>query len=470
MSFVDAAKKHCYDCNDMQAKKLNWIERFGRFLSREIRWLIPGIGIKRWVLVVLFGTSLLGIGFAVLVLDVYRTAPETWWLPILSFLSLRFLDRTLRAIIFGGIGVALVIWGLAGLNRALLKPFVKPGQTVVETISSYRKREKGPHIVALGGGNGLSTLLRGLKHLTSNLTAIVTVADDGGSSGEIRKSTGFLPPGDIRNCLAALSDDEALLSQIFQYRFGATMGLNGHTLGNLFITGLTEITGSFEEAVAESGRVLAVRGRVLPSTLKDVRLAADISFPKSKSSIQVKGESQIPKVEGKIQRVWLEPNDPGAYPPSVQAILSADLIIIGPGSLYTSILPDLLVPDILKAIKASRALKFYICNVATQPGETDGYTCGDHIEAIEKHLGHNLIDLMVCNNRFEGELSTGVDWVKPEIDLDQKYAIYQTDLLDVENPWRHDPTKLANTINDLYLEKTGPLTLKDEVQSPETNP
>ncbi len=419
---------------------------------------------------VLIGTSLLGIGFAVLVLDVYRTAPETWWLPILSFLSLRFIDRTLRALIFGLLGVAFVIWGMAGLNRALLKPFVKPGQPVVDTISSYRKREKGPHIVAIGGGNGLSALLRGLKNQTSNLTAIVTVADDGGSSGEIRKSTGLLPPGDIRNCLTALSDDEALLSQIFQYRFGGTMGLNGHTLGNLFITGLTDITGSFEEAVAESGRVLAVRGRVLPSTLHDVRLAADITLPKNETEIQVKGESQIPKMDGQIQRVWLEPNDPAAYPPSVQAILSADLIIIGPGSLYTSILPNLLVPDITEAIKASRAIKFYICNVATQPGETDGYSCGKHIRAIEKHLDHSLIDLMVCNNRYEGELSKGVDWVKPEIDLEQEYAIYQTDLLDVENPWRHDSNKLADTILDLYMEKTGPLIAKEEIQHAEIKP
>lgn len=454
----------------MQAKRPNFLENFGKILAREIRWLIPGIGIKRWILLVLMGTSLLGIGFAVLVLDVYRTAPETWWLPILSFLSLRFLDRTIRAVIFGGLGIALVVWGMAGLNRALLRPFVKPGQPVVDAISSYRKREKGPHIVAIGGGNGLSTLLRGLKHLTSNLTAIVTVADDGGSSGEIRKSTGLLPPGDIRNCLAALSDDEALLSQIFQYRFGAAMGLNGHTLGNLFITGLTEITGSFEEAVAESGRVLAVRGQVLPSTLQDVRLVADITLPRKKSEIQIKGESQIPKTKGKIQRVWLEPGNPAAYPPSVQAILSADLIIIGPGSLYTSILPDLLVPDIAKAIKASRALKFYVCNVATQSGETDGYTCGDHIRSIEKHLGHNLINLMICNNRFDGELTGNIDWVKLEEDLDQRFPIYQADLLDVENPWRHESTKLANTINDLYMEKTGPLLIKEETPATELKP
>jgi hypothetical protein len=228
----------------MRSSKIGLSATLKGFFSRQLRWFVPGIGIKRWILLILFGTTLLAVGLAVLILDVYRTAPSTWWLPAFSFLSLRFLDRTLRAIVFGGLGIAFLFWGVTGLNRSLLKPFLPSGTVVVDSISSYRKRERGPKIVTIGGGNGLSTLLRGMKTQTSNLTAVVTVADDGGSSGAIRKNMGILPPGDIRNCLAALSDDEALLSQVFQYRFGEKMGLNGHSLGNLLITALTDITGS----------------------------------------------------------------------------------------------------------------------------------------------------------------------------------------------------------------------------------
>jgi len=445
----------------MRSRKIGFLDNLQSFFSRQLRWFIPGIGIKRWIVLILFGTTLLAVGLAVLILDVYRTAPATWWLPAFSFLSLRFLDRTLRAVVFGGLGVAFLVWGVTGLNRSLLKPFLPSGTVVVDTISTYRKREKGPKIVTIGGGNGLSTLLRGMKSQTSNLTAVVTVADDGGSSGAIRRNLGILPPGDIRNCLAALSDDEALLSQVFQYRFGEQMGLNGHSLGNLLITALTEITGSFEEAVAESGRVLAVRGRVLPSTLHDVKLVADLENKEKDGETQVKGESRIPLAKGNIRRIWLEPDNPSGYPPAIQAILSADLILVGPGSLYTSILPNLLVPDIKAALLSSRALKFYICNVATQVGETDKYTCKKHIQVLEDHLGGNIFDLMVINNRYEGRLSYGVQWVKCESDLDQEYQIYVTDLVDTEHPWRHDTQKLTSAIMDLYMEKTGPLAVKD---------
>lgn len=442
----------------MQPKRKSWLESLGKIIRQEVRWLVPGIGIKRWLLAILLGTTFLGLGIAVFTLNIYRTAPETWWLPILSFLSLRFLDRTLRAIIFGLIGVGLVVFGLWGLSRSLLIPFVRPGSTIVDTVSTYRRREKGPRIVALGGGNGLSTLLRGLKAYSNNITAIVTVADDGGSSGEIRRNMGILPPGDIRNCLAALSDDEAMLSQIFQYRFSSGAGLNGHSLGNLLITAMADISGSFEQAVAESGKVLAIRGQVLPSTLHNVTLAADILDEKTGKNQRVRGESEIPKVNGTIQRVWLEPDNPAAYPPAIQAILSAELIIIGPGSLYTSILPDMLVPEIAQAIRASRATKFYVCNVATQPGETDHFTCGKHLETLEKHLGDRLFDLVICNNRFEGRLSSHSSWVKPEADLDQAYSIYQADLIETDNPWRHHSLKLARVIIDLYNERTGPLS------------
>ncbi len=446
----------------MRPKFLPWYRRLWGFIRLELRWLTPGLGVKRWLLLFLLGVTFLGLGLAMLVLDLYRTAPDTWWLPIFSAISLRFLDRTLRTIIFGLASAGLILYSTWGLNRALLKPFLRPGKHVVETVSDYRRRERGPRIVAIGGGTGLSSLLRGIKNYTTNITAVVTVADDGGSSGELRKNMGILPPGDIRNCLSALSDDEALLSQIFQYRFATGAGLNGHSLGNLFITALAEITGSFEEAVAESGRVLAVRGRVLPSTLHDVRLVADVELPKRKSEVLVKGESEITKAAGKVKRVWLEPSNPLAFPPAIQAILNADLILIGPGSLYTSILPNLLVPDLADALRASRALKFYVCNVASQPGETDGYTTGDHARTIENHLEGRIFDLLVCNNNFNGNLPVGVDWVRPESNLEQEYNVYSTNLVDAGNPWRHDSERLAQVLVDLFNERTGPLVSKED--------
>ena len=428
-----------------------------RKVRRQLRWLLPGLGVKRWIFVMLIGNALIGVGIAVLILDVYRTAPDTWWLPALSYLSLRFLTRPLRALIFGSLGIALILRGLYGFNRSILRPFVQPGKPVLDTVASFRKLERGPRIVVIGGGTGLSTLLRGIKSFTYNLTAIVTVADDGGSSGELRRAIGVLPPGDIRHCLTALADDETLMTQLFQYRFAAGNGLTGHSLGNLLITALAEITGSFEEGVAESGRVLAVHGQVLPATLHDVSLVADIQLPHGKGEVRVKGESQIPEARGKVRRVWLEPNNPLAYPPAIQAILAADLILIGPGSLFTSILPDLLVPDIAEALRISRAVKFYICNVATQPGETDGFSCDDHVKAIEKHVGGGIFDLILCNNRYDGLLPEGVDWVAPSDRLPDEYPIYLADLAGLEINHRHDPAKLAQAIMDLYNERTGPM-------------
>jgi uncharacterized cofD-like protein len=449
----------------MRVVKKNGFQRLTNNFRSKLRWFVPGIHVKRWVGLILIGTTLLGIGIAVLILDIYRTAPETWWLPILSTLSLRFLDRTLRAIIFGGIGFSFLILGIWGLNQSLLRPFLHPGKNILDAVSSYRLKEKGLKIVVIGGGNGLSSLLRGLKAFTHNLTAIVTVADDGGSSGKLREKIGILPPGDIRNCLAALSNDEALLTQIFQYRFSEELGLDGHSLGNLFITALTGITGSFEEAVAESGRVLAVQGKVLPSTLHDVRLVAEVSVPQSPGGIQINGESKIPKTNGSVQKVWLEPTNPLAFPPAIQAILSADLIVIGPGSLYTSILPNLLVPNLADAIRVSRAGKFYVCNVATQVGETDKYSCGDHVRTIEQHLGGSIFDVIICNKNFDFELPDGPEWVKPEKDFEENYSCYFADLANKDNPWRHDDKKLARVVIDLFYERTGPLMAKEDQQT-----
>jgi len=436
---------------------MNWVHRVKQWFRVNMRWLTPGLGVKRWFVLLIAGTTLLSIGIAILALDFYRTSPGTWWLPIFSALSLRFLDRTLRAVIFGGLGISLVLTGAWGIARSLLRPFVQPGQQVIDTYTAYHRRERGPRVVAIGGGTGLSTLLRGLKEYTNNITAIVTVADDGGSSGELRRTMGILPPGDIRNCLAALSNDEALLTQVFQYRFATGAGLNGHSLGNLLITALTEITGSFEEAVAESGRVLAIQGRVLPSTLHDVALVADVRLDDVVQEVRVRGESLIPQVAGQISRVWLEPGHAPAFPPAIQAILAADLVVIGPGSLYTSILPNLLVEDLSQALRASRALKFYVCNVATQPGETDNFTSGDHLRTIDKHLHERLFDLVICNYRFDGQLPIDSTWVTTEENLDETYPVYRTDLVDCDHPWRHDSKKLAQVVMDLFYERTGPL-------------
>jgi len=404
------------------------------------------------------GITLLGLGFAVILIDVYRTnSTDPLLLTILSYASLRFLPRFLRAMIFGGMGLVFVIYGMYKLNRSLLRPFLRPDSDVLTSLTEYQRRNRGPHMVTIGGGHGLATLLRGLKNHTRNLTAVVTVADDGGSSGKLRETFGILPPGDIRNCLAALSNDEAMLTQLFQYRFSGASDLEGHSFGNLFITALADITGSFESAVVESGRVLSVNGRVLPSTLHDVKLVASMELPHSTNEVRVEGESKIPTMAGRVRRVWLEPDSAPAFPPVIQALLEADLIVVGPGSLYTSILPNLLVPDLLAGLRASRALKIYICNIATQEGETDSFTTYDHIRALEGHVGSDLFDVILCNNNFSGTLNSTSMWVR----VDEKFLsddrAHTADLTDTAYPWRHDSQKLAQVIMDIYDERTGPL-------------
>jgi uncharacterized cofD-like protein len=422
-------------------------------------WFLPGLGIKRWMLVTLAGITFLGVGLAIFLLDIYRTEfTNQTFLDILSYVSLRFLPRIIRVLVFGGIGVGITAYGIWGLNRALLRPFMKPGHNVLDQVAEYNRRKRGPRVVAIGGGHGLATLLRGLKDHTRNLTAVVTVADDGGSSGRLRESHGILPPGDIRNCLAALSNDEAMLTQLFQYRFSGEPGLDGHSFGNLFITALSEITGSFEEAVAESGRVLSVSGRVLPSTLHDVKLVADVQLPHMLNEVRVEGESNIPEVAGRVRRVWLEPNDAPAFPPALKALLSAELIVVGPGSLYTSLLPNLLVHDLMAAVHASRAIKIFICNIATQTGETDSYSCYDHVRALEEHLGEDLFDVVLCNDNNSAPLPSGTEWVRADSRTMTDSRAYCADLLDVDHPWRHDSEKLGQVLMNLFSERTGPLS------------
>jgi uncharacterized cofD-like protein len=340
-----------------------------------------------------------------------------------------------------------------------MAPFIPKDRPVVEELARFRQLERGPRLVALGGGTGQATLLRGLKEYTHNLFAIVSVADDGGSSGRLRRSLGILPPGDIRNCLAALSKDEDLVSQLFQYRFSNDGDLDGHSFGNLYLTALTQITGSFEEAIITSGKVLGVQGRVLPASLSDVTLEADVSLPHRLAEVRVTGESRIPTTNGNIQRVWLNPGTPPAYPKSLQAILTADMVVVGPGSLYTSVLPNLLVPEIADALRSTRALRVYVVNVATQPGETGGYTAGDHLRALEDHLGELPFEIVLCNNRLDLPLPGGTEWVRPDKNLEAVYPVHFADVVDLAQPWRHDSAKLARALMALYEDRTGPLVV-----------
>lgn len=426
---------------------------------REFRlWFLLGWGVRRWVFFVLLGFTLISLGVALALLDLYRTdSTNPVLLDVLSTLSLRFLPRFLRVLIFGGLGFGMLTYGMYRLGRSFLRPFIRPGHAIIDELTTYRLRKRGPKIVTIGGGHGLATLLRGLKLYTSNLTAVVTVADDGGSSGRLRESFGILPPGDIRNCLAALSNDEQMLTQLFQYRFSTRGELDGHSFGNLFITALADITGSFESAVAESGKVLSVSGRVLPSTLHDVKLVADMQLPDMPIQVRVQGESRIPKMAGKVRRIWLEPNDAPAYPPVIRAILNADMIVVGPGSLYTSLLPNLLVQDVLGAMQASKAVKVYVCNIATQTGETDTYTCYDHVRSLEEHVGDSIFDVVVCNDNYNGALNEGSFWVRIDEKSRADSRLQAADLTDAGYPWRHDSIKLAETLIGILEDHTGPL-------------
>jgi len=416
-----------------------------RHIRTALKWLTPGMGVKRWLLLLACGIALLSLGSSFLLRQFYPL-PDVFY-----YITLQFIPRSVRAGLFMVGGVAALVVALIGLNRALLEPFVEADpEKVVEAVYRYRRRERGPKVVAIGGGHGLSVLLRGLKRYTANITAIVTVADDGGSSGRLRRELGVLPPGDIRNCIAALADDEALMTQLFQYRFGDGQGLNGHSLGNLFITAMAEVTGSFDRAIVESGRVLAVQGRVLPSTLCDVTLTADLRADPVGVS-RVAGESSITEACGVIERVYLEPDDAPAYPGAVRALLEADLIVAGPGSLCTSVLPNLLVPDVARAVAASRALKVYVCNVATQLGETDGYSAADHIGMLEAHLGANFFPIVLVNDNLdvEFEAPSGVELVRIEFPPGAGYRVISTDLVDHARPWRHDSDKLARALLNL---------------------
>ncbi|MGQ9517820.1 MAG: gluconeogenesis factor YvcK family protein [Anaerolineae bacterium] len=407
--------------------------------------------VKRWLLLLLAGVAAIGLGFAYLLRDIY----QTWTFPpVVYYLTLQFLSRPVRAALFGIAGLSAIAVAVFQLNRSLLEALQLPnGESIVEALYRHRQRERGPKVVAIGGGTGLSNLLRGLKHYTAHITAIVTVADDGGSSGRLRRELGVLPPGDFRNCLAALANDEALITKLFQYRFAAGAGLDGHSFGNLFIAAMVGITGNFERAIIESEKVLAIQGRIVPSTLENVTLYADLRMAQAEQVLvrRVEGESVIPEQGWPIERVYLKPDEPPAYPGAVRAILDADMIIIGPGSLYTSILPNLLVPDIARAIRASRAFKVYVCNVATQPGETDGFSVEDHLRALEQHVGPGIVDYVLGNSqRITPPADANYQMVTVGGALPPNYILLTAELVDAEQPWRHDSHKLARVLFEAF--------------------
>ena len=345
--------------------------------KNNFKWLYPGIGIKRWAV-------LSAVGVVFLILGASHLRSEDFWV-----------FKSLDTVVLIS-GIIILILGIKMMMRSFIAAFVSPSRDndneLVDILFHRKQLGRGPKIVAVGGGTGLSVLLAGLKEYTSNISAIVTVADDGGSSGRLRQQFDILPPGDIRNCLVALADAPALMRELFQFRFDTTSELAGHSFGNLFITAMTRVTGDFEKAIKETSKVLALRGQVIPSTLTNVVLNALHSDGSTTT-----GEEKIPKAHKAINRVYLNPEEPAATPDALKSIKEAQMIILGPGSLYTSIIPNLLIRQISEAIAASAAIKVYVCNVMTQPGETDGYSASEHLKALIAHSHPKVIDYCMVN-------------------------------------------------------------------------
>ncbi|TVR22254.1 MAG: YvcK family protein [Anaerolineaceae bacterium] len=406
------------------------------------KWLIIGIGVKRWIVLGAIGNLSFALGI-VLALDLLDDVFDRRWLAVIALWLC---------------GLYIIATAFYKLSRNLLAPYRRYQHgRVVDVVYAHRQRGKGLKVVAIGGGTGLPAVLRGLKAHTSNITAIVTVADDGGSSGQLRRALGVLPPGDLRSNVVALADDESLMTQLFQYRFNHGGDLGGHAFGNLFIAALAGISGGLDVALPEIERVLNIQGRVLPSTLDDVELVAKVRLRTKNRVIRVQGESKIGQMDGRIEEMMIVPPDAMAYHQSVQAILEADLIVIGPGSLYTSILPNLLVKGIQDALEQSKALKVYVCNVATQPGETTQYSVADHVLALEKYIGEDVLQVVLANSATP-PANSATHYVAPAPDdhpVRQRYHLHYTDLTDVEHPWRHDPKKLAHALIKLLDERTG---------------
>ncbi|TMD54048.1 MAG: YvcK family protein [Chloroflexi bacterium] len=407
--------------------------------QRWLRWLTPGLYVKRWLLLLMISILMLDLGVAYFLRVVYSeaTLPHEFY-----YVTLQFWPRAVRALIFGMVGVGLLVFSFYMLQRSVLAPFIPGGdRSVADVLYSSRMLSRGPRVVAIGGGHGLSTLLRGLKEFTGNLSAVVTVADDGGSSGRLREEYRILPPGDIRQCLIALADAEPLVKELFDHRFKEG-SFKDHSFGNLFIMAMAEVTGDMEHAVRESGRVLAVRGDVLPSTLQDVVLCATVNGG------TVVGESKIPLQRQPITKVFLRPDTAEINPEAALAILNADVITVGPGSLYTSILPNLLVRGMVDALKSSPALKVFICNVASENGETDDFKVSDFMKVVEDHVGGNIFDFAIVNSNYAYTPTGGQTKVifdnKAPIGRDMHFIL--ADVVNKKIPSHHDTEKLSKVI------------------------
>ena len=405
-------------------------------IRRFLRLLYPGIGLKRWAIMGAMGVAVCSIGAAYL---------------LRKFLALRFPDFLpwyFEGFLLLAVGGAAILLAIGGLYQTIV-PLMSRHQSIgvlADSVYNRWSRGRGPKVVAIGGGTGLSVLLSGLRKRTDNLTAIITVADDGGSSGILRRELGVLPPGDFRNCLVAMSDDESLLADLFQYRFDEGNGLKGHSFGNLFIVAMTNVTDSFERALIESSRVLAVRGSVIPSTTANLRISARLADGRV-----IHGESNLTAHGGQVDRLMIEPDSAQAHPLAVQAIDEADLVVIGPGSLYTSIMPNLLVRGVAEALERTSATVAYVCNVATERGETDGYTLARHIAMLQKHTFNGIADYVLgnssppdLNGRFAG---SAVVHDGEEI---ENTTLLLKDLVDPTHPVRHDSDKLADAVMNLH--------------------
>ena len=418
-----------------------------------LKWLYPGMKFKRWLLLFSAGVMLVSLGLALAFNYKYldRIEEFIFYAAYMWKGSYNYTFATIAGIVITFMGVALMLVATRFVIRSLIYVILPENSgNLVDIIYEKRKLGKGPAVAVVGGGHGLSVLLRGIKQATSNVTAVVTVADDGGSSGRLRKEFDIIPPGDLRNCLVALADTEPMMEKLFQYRFPGEGELAGHSFGNLFITAMTQVTGGdIETALKESSKVLAVKGRVLPASAEHVRLDAEMY-----DGTVVKGESHIPEVHKHIRRVHLCPAHPKPVQSALDALRKADVIILGPGSLYTSIMPNLLVDDIADTIRESHAVKIYICNVMTQPGETDGYTASMHVKAIIDHAGSGIVDFVLVNSRSIGQsireqyAAKGIYPVEsdPEAVNSLGVGFVAADIMSDTDVLHHDPVKLAKSI------------------------
>ena len=415
-------------------------------VARPLRWLIPGLGIKRWYALVFVGLLLAGLG-AVLVSNLF------------AYELTAAVGGSQYAAYYGWLSVALgliaVIFGVRGVIKAIARTFLPAeGQRLVDVMISRRNAAVGLACVVVGGGTGLGSLLRGLKRRTTNITAVATVSDEGGSSGRLREDMGVLPPGDLRSCLVALADSEPTMTRLFSHRFGPEDGpLSGHSFGNLFIAALTEITGDIEEAVIASSQIMAIRGRVLPPTLQNVTLCAKLHDGQS-----VRGELAVASAGGQqIERVYLDPPNPAAVPDVIEAIGQAQLVVLGPGSVFTSIVPNLLVPEVAEALVRTDAVRVLVCNVMTQPGETDSFGAVDHVEAICRHVSEPVFDYVLLNDakpsaevlaRYEED---GAGFVAPAAQQIAKLGFIPVcrDLVSADSLARHDPEKLSDALLEI---------------------